>query len=72
MQIVKTLIRRRVLRRQIGVCTVCHCPNYGTLGINEINYFRDENSLIANSVDIDEVAHHEPPHQGLHCLPSNL
>ena len=22
----------------------------------------------ANSVDLDEVAHHERPHQGLHCL----
>ena len=22
----------------------------------------------ANSVDLDEVAHHEPPHQDLHCL----
>ena len=26
----------------------------------------------ANSVDLDEVAHNEPPHQDLHCLPSNL
>ena len=24
---------------------------------------------IANSVDPDEAAHDEPPHQGLHCLP---
>ena len=22
----------------------------------------------ANSVDLDEVAHYEPPHQDLHCL----
>ena len=27
---------------------------------------------IANSVDLDEVAHYEPPHLGLHCLPSSL
>ena len=26
----------------------------------------------ANSVDLDEVAHDEPPHLGLHCLPSSL
>ena len=27
---------------------------------------------IANSVDLDEVAHHEPPHLVLHSLPSSL
>ena len=26
----------------------------------------------ANSVDLDEVAHDEPPHLDLHCLPSNI
>ena len=26
----------------------------------------------ANSVGLDEVAHNEPPHQDLHCLPSSL
>ena len=26
----------------------------------------------ANSVDLDEVAHNEPPHPDLHCLLSNL
>ena len=26
----------------------------------------------ANSVDLDEVAHHEPPHLDLQCLPSSL
>ena len=26
----------------------------------------------ANSVDLDEVAHNEPPHQDLHCLSSSL
>ena len=26
----------------------------------------------ANSVDLDEVAHHEPPHLDLYCLPSSL
>ena len=26
----------------------------------------------ANSVDLDEVAHNEPPHLDLHCLPCSL
>ena len=26
----------------------------------------------ANSADLDEVAHNEPPHLDLHCLTSNL
>ena len=26
----------------------------------------------ANSVDLDEVVHNEPPHLDLHCLPSSL
>ena len=25
----------------------------------------------ANSVDLDEVAHNEPPHLDLHCFPSS-
>ena len=25
-----------------------------------------------NSADLDEMAHNEPPHQDLHCLPSSL
>ena len=27
---------------------------------------------LANSVDLDEVAHNEPPHLDLNCLPSSL
>ena len=35
--------------------------------------FRDANTAeFANSVDLDEVAHNEPPHLELHCLPSCL
>ena len=26
----------------------------------------------SNSVDLNEVAHYEPPHLDLHCLPSSL
>ena len=36
--------------------------------------FRYETKIaeFANGVDLDEVAHHEPPHLDLHCLPSCL
>ena len=40
-QTVKTLTRRRVLRRLIWVCTVCLGP--GTLGMNGLNYEADKN-----------------------------
>ena len=33
----KTLIRRRVLRRLIWVCIVCLCPKNGTLGLYGLN-----------------------------------
>ena len=33
---------------------------------------REEIAEFANSVDLDEVAHNEPPHLALHCLPSSL
>ena len=32
--IVEALIRRRVMRRLILVCTVCQCPTKKTLGLN--------------------------------------
>ena len=33
---------------------------------------RDEKTEFSNSVDLDEVAHNEPLHLDLHCLPSSL
>ena len=33
----KTLIRRRVLRRLVWVCTVCLCPTKRTLGLNGLS-----------------------------------
>ena len=33
---------------------------------------RDKTAEFASSVDLDEVAHNQPPHQDLHCLPSSL
>ena len=38
LQTVKTLIRRRLMRRLIWVYTVCQCPFSGTLGINGLTY----------------------------------
>ena len=39
-----------------------------------INSFstRDEIAEFAICVDLDEVAHNEPPYLDLHCLPSSL
>ena len=33
---------------------------------------RDEIAKFAYSVDLDEVAHNEPPRLDQHCLPSSL
>ena len=40
---------------------------FGALKAPEMNI-----AEFANSVDFDEVAHNEPPHQDLHSLPSSL
>ena len=39
-----------------------------------VNFLHSETKIakFANSVDLDEVAHNEPPHLDLHCLPSSL
>ena len=47
------------------VCTLC--PKCSTLKLPETKL-----AEFANSVDLDEVAHHEPPHLDLHYLPSSL
>ena len=39
LQTVETLINRRVLRRLIWVCTVCHLPSYGSPGYNVLTVF---------------------------------
>ena len=33
---------------------------------------RDKTAEFANSVDLYEVAHYEPPHLDLHCLPASI
>ena len=44
-----------------------HSEQNGPLSVPET-----KTAEFANSVDLDEVAHHEPPHLHLHCLPSTL
>ena len=39
-------------------------PCHFTLSVTETNM-----AEFANSVDLDEVAHNEPPYLDLHCLP---
>ena len=42
-------------------------PQYLTLEAPETKI-----TELANNVDLDEVAHDEPPHLDLHCLSSSL
>ena len=43
-----------------------------TCGVLTLKVPETKIAEFANSVDLDEVAHDEPPHLDLHCLPSNL
>ena len=43
----------------------------GKLALTPYIITRDETAEFANSVVLDEVAHNEPPHLDLHCLPSS-
>ena len=40
--------------------------------LNSSSTLREETAEFANRVDLDEVAHNEPPHLGLHCLHSSF
>ena len=40
--------------------------------VNSLSEPETKLAEFANSVDLDEVAHDEPPHLDLHCLPSSL
>ena len=44
-----------------------HLEGTLTLSVPETNI-----AEFADCVDLDEVAHNEPPHLDLHCLPSSL
>ena len=60
-QIVVTLIRCRVLRRLIWVCTVCQCPTKRMLGLYGLT----------NNADPDRMLHFVAVHLSLHYLPKN-
>ena len=46
----------------------------GRSGWIRVNSLTTETKIaqFANSADLDEVAHNEPPHPDLHCLPSSF
>ena len=41
-------------------------------GALRVNYQRRKQVKFADSVELDKVAHNEPPHLDVHCLPSSL
>ena len=51
-----------------------HIQNHMVIGYISLNSLstRDEAAEFANSIDLDEVAHYEPPHLDQHCLLSIL
>ena len=63
-----------------GFLTLLHSERpkiYGVLAILSVirlTLYVPETQIaeFANSVDLDEEAHNEPPHLDLHCLPSSL
>ena len=66
-----------------GKCLHCidfnFCINYRNMLtrkkselMNSTLKIRSKVTEFANSIDPDEVAHNEPPHLDLDCLPSNL
>ena len=61
--VVRTL--HRYLRVKIGHADRAMGPLTLQVPVTKIAEF-------ANSLDLDEVAHDEPPHLHLHCLPSSL
>ena len=40
--------------------------------LNTLYVLKTKETEFANSMDLDEVAHFEPPHLDLRCLPSSL
>ena len=62
------------LRSQTRGQLTCHMSCV-TKGMNKLLLLKSAELKIvefANSVDPDEVAHDEPPHLYLHCLPCGL
>ena len=69
------LILNHVVNNQIKATFDLHIVKIsfcGMLGSNHLKVQETQIAEFANSVDLDEVAHYEPPHLDLHCLPSSL
>ena len=65
-------IKYSMIYRLPGFCFQNTC-NIAVL-VYFVNSLRTEMKIaeFPNSVDLDEVAHDEPPHLDLHCFPSSL
>ena len=63
--------RRRRFYLKSHILNGMNSHNHPEIQFNSLTT-SDEKAEFANSVDLDEVAHHEPPHLDLHCLPSSL
>ena len=54
----------------------CASATLVSTGLSKLNSLSTETKThvaeFVSSVDLDEVAHDEPPHLDLHCLPSSL
>ena len=62
-----TYILLKLLKTAISVVT-CRAVLF-ILKINFLSTTETKIAEFANSVDLDEVAHNEPPHLDLHCCP---
>ena len=54
------------------ITTACSTEQFGRWLIKTLYVPETKMAESANSGDLDEVAHDEPPHLDLHCLPSSL
>ena len=52
-------------------CCQFTCTSF-PFGFNSFKNIRGKTAEFANSIDLNEEAHNEPPHLDLHCLPSSL
>ena len=60
--------------KEIAGTTLTESASAGLSVRKKLNSLISETKIteFANRVDLDEVAHHEPPHLDLHCLSSSF
>ena len=63
-----------VLAHTLEITVHCRKPSHGVRIVTLLTLEVPETKIVkfANSVDLDEVTHNEPPHLDLHCLSSSL